>query len=202
MCREYHRNSDKIQEALAAGGRDFLYWAFPLERWQAECTGKRFGLPVMILPNLAKSKAMDPAYANSVEATRDLGAMVSVHDNLAWPSHCEPKPILDAWRVRAEFGIGDDGVEFYPYWGRKHVAQCLDPEVYVSAYRNRDKFLVNVANLGLQGRTCAVRFAPEFFTRGQPARVVNAETGEALTLEAGSLALPIPRRDYRMLRVE
>jgi len=202
MCKHYQKNYDKIKESLSNGGKDFLYWAFPIERWQAEYTGRQFGLPVMILPNIKKSKHMDSEYAKTPAATRDLNCMIVIHDNIVWPLWCDPKPFIDAWKIRHDFGIGEAVVKFLPYWGNEHVAACKENEVYISSYINKNKHLLCISNTGLENKTCTVELNLSFFNNKVPSKVVDAETKKEIAVEKGLIVIPINRRDYKLLLVE
>ena len=94
--------------------------------------------------------------------------------------------------IRAEFGIGDSGVEFVPYWENR--LQTGDGDSAVSLYRKQDRALVIVSNLERKARTVRVRC-----TLPGVRSVRNAETGAPVELRDGVLSLEIPRNDFAVL---
>lgn len=197
---KYTVNADRIQQALKEGGRDYLYYASSPERWAIEYGGQAFGWNCCIISNLTKSPQIDPAYASSEEAARDYLAMCLVHDNTLWPIFCNPDPAFRLMKIKQDFGIGDPGVEFYPYWGEKHPATVAGSECCAVAWRNGNRYLLCVANLSLKNQDLSVRLDGKIFSG--KVIVTDAETKKPVKLENGAFPVTVPRRNYRLYLIE
>jgi hypothetical protein len=105
------------------------------------------------------------------------------------------------WKIRQEFGIAGDDVEYEPYWGQRHLARTTATDIVISSYRKPSACLIAVANLGLTPQTFAVTLEPHLFG-GKPVRLTNAETGETIALADQKLTLSLPARDYALVLAE
>jgi hypothetical protein len=190
---------DAILACLERGGEDWYYYAAPLDRWAVE-NGKQFGWAVMVMSNLTHGTRLKPAVRNSAKATRDFLAAAVVHDNILWPIFCNPKPAYVYQKIRQDFRIDAPGVEFFPYWGKRHPAFTDAKDVYVVSYRNKKRFMVNAANLSLQEKKVNIKLDPQFFP-GE-VTVVNAENGKKIAFKEGVFTIDIPKRDYRIFIIE
>ena len=195
---KYGLNNEKISADIKTGAGNYLKYAFPVTRWQAELTGHQFGLPCIIMSNLTKSPAVDKTYASSAGAARELVAFAAVHDNIFWPIWCNTRPIIDWLRIRERFGIAAPEVKFYPYWSKKTPLTCETSDIYLAIYQRAGSYLAVVSNLGETARDAAVKFPgiSGVFT------VENAETGQMLSSNDGELKLEIGPRDYRILTLK
>lgn len=192
----YGQDQDRIMTDIGQGGRQFLRWVFPKERWQAELTGRQFGLPAVIMSNLTKSPQVDREYAHSVEAARELGAFALAHDTILWPIWCNTAPLVRAIKVRQEFGIGADDVRCFPYWQAEHPVGA-GGGLSVTAYQRGAQWLLVASNLEAEERAGELELSAL-----RPRQVTDAESGVPLEISGGRLPLRIAGRDYRLLRVQ
>ena len=199
---EYFQNKAALQECLQRGGRNWYYYAAPPDRWAVEALGKQFGWAVLVMPNLTKSRELAADVAPSAAAARDMLALAVVHDNLIWPVFCNPQPALAVWKVRQQFGLAGDDVEFLPFWGPRQAARCDVPDVVVSAYLKPGGILLNVANLGLAARSFRLSLNQAVLGRRIVVRPRDGESGRELPAADGSLQLTLPARDYTMIVAE
>lgn len=192
----YCPDNDRITEDLQQGGRRFLRWVFPKERWQAELTGRQFGLPAVIMSNLSKSPQVDQEYAHSVSAARELGAFALAHDTIFWPIWCNTAALVSAIKVRQDFGISAADVVCYPYWQKNHPVEAT-AGLSVTAYQHGVEWLLAVCNLEEEERHGTLNLG-----KLRPQMVTDAESCDSLKLADGRLDMRIAGRDYRLLRVQ
>ncbi len=190
---KYGKHNKEISEDLANGGKKFLRYAFPKERWQAELTGAQFGLPCIIMSNLTKSPQVDKEYARSKRAARELGAFVAAHDCILWPIWCNTAPLIKLIEIRKEFGLGNKDVEFFPYWSDAGPVKSSHPAISVTMYRRPGKLLLNVCNLTDNEAEASLDFGPLV-----PVQIVDPETGKNWILDHEKLKVKVDGRDYRI----
>lgn len=194
---EYAINKDKILESLKPEnkGRDFLYYVAPPERWVVEC-GTPFGWYGQLFSQFWKSPGLEE-YGHTDTATREFLAMCLAHDNVIQAIFCNPQPVWNVIAIKQAFGIGDDSVEYFPYYGDEHFAQTDTKEIYIVSYRNKGKNMMIVCNLGLNDADCQLKLNTKY-CKGV-ANMTNAESKEAIPVANNTLKLQIPRRDFRIL---
>jgi len=117
-------------------------------------------------------------------------------DMIVWPIFCDADEVRKTWKFRAEFGIGDEQVEFIPFWEPEQPVKSDRKEVVCGTYRKGDRALVIVSNFNREPVTVTVDLA-----RLSPTSAANAETGAKLPLADGKVKLEIPRNDYVALRI-
>ena len=98
-------------------------------------------------------------------------------------------------KIKQDFGIGDEKVKFYPYWGELHPVSVSGKETYAVTWQNGDNYLVAVANLSLNDQEVTVTLNKKFFDKD--AKVVNAETKENVKHDR-TFSVKIPRRNYQL----
>ncbi|MBR2720420.1 MAG: hypothetical protein IKB74_03700 [Lentisphaeria bacterium] len=148
------------------------------------------------MSNLTKSPQLDKKYAHSDEASRDYLAMCLVHDNTLWPVFCKQTSAYKLMKIKQDFGIGDESVKFYPYWGDVHPVKVNGKECYAVTWQKGNSSLVVVANLSREAKNLTVTLDKEFF--GNSSEVVNAESKKSVVLNNGSFNISIPRRNYNI----
>lgn len=173
---------------------DRLYYysyALPMDRLRAECYWKQWGAIMIWLPCLKNQKDL---MSNPIP-TRDMLSRVMQADMLVWPLFCNSSEVHKTWKFRKEFGIGEPGVNFIPYWENKAIT-ANEKDVVVGYYQNGSKNLVLVSNLNRSAKTVEITF------NGIGTNSVkNAETGKDIAVSNGKVKLDIPRNDYIALRV-
>ncbi len=193
---EYGKHNPEITADMKTGGKQFLRYVFPKERWQAELTGTQFGLPCIVMSNLTKSPQVDKEYAKSKRAARELGAFVAAHDCLLWPIWCNTAPLIRLIEIRKEFGLGNKDVEFFPYWSDANPVKSSNPAISVTTYRRPGKLLLNVCNLTDSEAEASLEFGSLV-----PVQILNSETGKNRILEQGKLKVKVEGRDYLIYTV-
>lgn len=193
---KYGKHNPEITGDMKAGGKQFLRYAFPKERWQAELNGAQFGLPCIVMSNLTKSPQVDKEYAKSKRAARELGAFVAAHDCLLWPIWCNTAPLIRLIEIRKEFGLGNKDVECYPYWSDANPVKSSNPAISVTTYRRPGKLLLNVCNLTDNEAEASLEFGSLV-----PVQIINQETGRNRVLEHGKLKVKVDGRDYRIYTI-
>ena len=196
LMDKYTVNRDEILESINGKSEDFLYYASTPDRWAIEYGGQAFGWNVCVMSNLTKSPQLDKKYAHSDEASRDYLAMCLVHDNTLWPVFCKQTSAYKLMKIKQDFGIGDESVKFYPYWGDVHPVKVNGKECYAVTWQKGNSSLVVVANLSREAQNLTVTLDKEFF--GNSSEVVNAESKESVVLNNGSFNISIPRRNYNI----
>ena len=193
---KYTVNRKEILKSLTNGGRDFLYYAAPPERWAIEYGGQAFGWGVCVMSNATKSPKFDPEYASSSAATRDYLAMCLAHDNTLWPVFCKPSEAYKVIRIKQIFGIGEDDVVFYPYWGETHPAKTSGKEIYTVTYTRGKTAMVIVCNLSLQNQDIVLTLDKKIL--GNAPQVIDAENKQPVTFSGNKFNLSVKRRDFRI----
>ncbi len=194
---KYGANHEQISADLKNGAKNFLRWVFPKERWQAELTGRQFGLPTVIMSNLTKSPQVDKEFANSVKAARELGAFVIAHDAILWPIWCNTAPLIEIVKIREQFGTAEADVKFFPYWDTENPVKSNSTDISVSVYQRPGKFLLNICNLSEKPVAGSVDLSAL-----KPVQLSNCETGERIALKDPRCEVSIPARDYLIYEVK
>jgi hypothetical protein len=167
----------------------YYSYALPMDRLRAECFWGQWGAVMVWLPCLKNQKDI----LDNPLTTRDMLSRVMQADMLVWPLFCNQEEIYTTWRFRREFGIGDPGVRFVPYWENTRLPSDRDG-VVVGYYRKGRRVLALVSNLNRQPETVTIDL------RALRVRTaIDAETGTAIPVEAGRLELALRRNDYRAL---
>jgi hypothetical protein len=164
----------------------YYSYALPMDRLRAECYWKQWGAVMIWLPCLKNQKDLmtNPA------TTRDMLSRVMQADMLVWPLFCNSNEVHKTWVFRKEFGIGDNGVTFTPYWDNKTIVSDTK-DVVAGYYQNGDKYLVLVSNLNRAEKEVSISLKGV-----KAATVKNAETGAKIELSNDTVKIKIPRNDY------
>lgn len=169
---------------------DRLYYysySLPIDRVKTEFYWRQWGAVIAWLPCLKNQRDI----MTHPVPTRDLLSRIMQADVLLWPLWCNADEIYKTIKFREEFGIGDDAVEFIPYWENQAIV-TKDPQVVIGYYRNGNKILALVSNLNRH----AVTLKP-VFNGIKVVSMKNAETGREII--HGEFT--VPRNDYIALRI-
>ncbi len=172
---------------------DRLYYysySLPMDRVRTEFYHKPWGIVMAYLPCLKNQRDI----MELKEPTRDLLSRLMHVDILWWPLWCNAQEIYKVQKWRKEFDIGNDAVEFVPYWENKEITSTT-PDACISYYSKNGEYLVIVSNLARSQSSVKVRLP-----KGAKA-VQNAETKEAVAIANGEVTLTIPRNDFCPLRI-
>jgi len=196
---EYFKNSDGLYKCLKEGGENWYYYVAPLDRIQAELIGKQFGFAVMVMGQTRKDKNIREDIGKSKRVSRELLALTALHDTITWPIFCDPEPFYKYWDIREKFGITDKEVVFYPYWLEKSPFISSEKDIYISAYFNKNKWLVIAANLSLKD------IVSDITIKGDCSNIISikdAETNEVIPHLNNKIKISIPKRDVRFIVIE
>ena len=166
----------------------YYSYALPMDRLRAECYGRQWGAVMLWLPCLKNQKDI----LTNPLTTRDMLSRVMQADMVVWPLFCNPDEVRKTWAFRREFGIGDPGVEFVPYWENQRFTTNRDG-VVAGYYQNGTQSLVLVSNLNRRPETVQLTVGA--------GKVTNAETGQAIPAVGGKVKLELRRNDYVALRI-
>jgi len=141
--------------------------------------------------------------ASTSDETRVLLALTELHDVLIYPVGADLSLIQDSWKARDRFGVGDENVEFLGYWENSDILESSAPGVYVSLYRKPEKALLIVSNLSESEKlaTLKVNLARMGFGGVTP-RVLDASSGEAISLSGDILKVSLPAASVRWILME
>ena len=173
-----------------AGDRLYYYsYSLPIDRVKTEFYWKAWGAAIAWLPCMKNQRDI----MELPVPTRDMLSRIMQADVIVWPMWCDKEEVYKTWRFRDDFGIGNPGVAFVPYWENTLVAADRRPEgIVIGYYRDGDKLLVLVSNLNREPADIRMEFG-DFPVRS----LKNAETAA----DIGDFHVTIPRNDYIALRV-
>ena len=172
---------------------DRLYYysySLPMDRVRTEFYHQPWGIVLAFLPCLKNQRDI----MELPVPTRDLLSRIMHADMLYWPLWCNKQEFYKVERWRREFDIGNDAVEFIPYWENQTITATA-PDACISFYKKNREYLVIVSNLGRNPATFQVTL---------PAGVIaarNAETDAAIPLVDGKITVSIPRNDFIPIRL-
>jgi hypothetical protein len=133
---------------------------------------------------------------------RAYTGMVILHDAL--PSGNSGHFTTELWSGRERFGIDADDVRFIGYWESDSGLESKTNDVYLAGWQRPGKLLIAAVNTGEKADT---QVKLDLTKLGLPeatkCKVIDAETGEVLALDAGgAVTLPVERHDYRQIIIE
>lgn len=164
----------------------------PIDRIFAEYTGKQWGWVPYFLPEL------DEYHRKLIEPTREMIALLQVHDVLLCGAWCHSPTMRNFKRALKGFGIGD--TEFTGYW-EKPVCHT-NPNIKISVYKHKseNKALLFVSNLTPEIQETTVFLSKENFGF-LPVSAMDIENEFPLFISEGKLFIPVNNMDYRMIAV-
>jgi hypothetical protein len=112
----------------------------PLDMWRAEFMGRQWGVVPVFLPEFR------PPYSDQVAPTRQLMALVMLHDMLVWPIWSNKAVVDEA--LAALDSYGHAAAQFVPYFAQAPLARANAEGVLVSGYRKDAGDLLIAANTG------------------------------------------------------
>ncbi len=165
-----------------------------LDTFRCEYMGRQFGLMPFFLPEFRGE------YAEQVEPTRGMMALLMIHDVTLWPMWCNVDVVNEALKALDEFGYVDS--DFIPYFDPTPPATTDMNDVYISAYKRRDgRALLIIGNMSKEDRQGAVRINAKRL--GVPlAHVTSWSDKTPISVIQDTVQLQVPGRGYRMLLVE
>ena len=177
----------------------------PPERWQTQYIGKQLGLVQVMLPQF-KSGAMQrfPGILQQSGPTRDMLAMVLLHDIHVWPIWSNARVVVDAYRVLAHFNTGTSDVVFRPYW-ETAAQEWVSPDgVLVSYYERPREIMAIVTNTTKQSLDVTLDWARVLKNK----EITGAVDGEQPVLgkvnaifRENKITLTVGPRDFRLVRI-
>ncbi len=180
----------------------YYSYALPMDRVRTECFGRQWGEVMVWLPQF-KGQSQD--IMDNHISTRDMLSRVMQGDMLIWPLWCNGDEVHKTWKFRQEFDVGNNNVEFVPYWENNVIivktvnGSDKIGEVVIGYYRNsaKDTYLAIVSNLNRY--PCKV----EVDLRAMSVRSIkDAETQKNIVMNnSGKILLNLKRNDYKALRI-
>jgi len=165
----------------------------PPEAFRAEFMGKQWGVIPYLLPEFPEEVRGDRA------PTRHLMSLTVLHDTPVWPSWSNREVIFEVREALDEFGYVD--AQFLGYWDNEAWLRRGQEGVKVSAYRRDERALLIVSNLSAQPQEVTLQVEPAAL--GVPgASATNAETGDPVPMQDGTLTVSIPARDLALVTLE
>ena len=127
--------------------------------------------------------------------TRDMMSRIMHADVIFWPLWCNKYEILKMDDIRRKWDIGNEAVEFIPYWENKAVL-CENEGACISYYDKKGEKLVIVSNLSRKNQDLKI------VVPAGTKSVINAETGKAVKLAGNVVTLPVKRNDFGVLIIK
>jgi hypothetical protein len=166
----------------------------PLDQFRTEFVGAHFGLRSLFLPELAAEQAAELA------PTRQLAALLLLHDVPAWPVWANAGVFDLAYAALDRFGATPQ--TFVPYYDPRPLATVKMEGIYVSGYHRADgRSLLIVANLSADRHQVQMRLDRQRLGGG-PLRASVLPAGPVLPLRNDTIDLGLAAGDFQLIAVE
>lgn len=170
--------------------RDNYLKVTSLDAFRAEFSGRQWGVAPMFIPEFSDE------FSRPAEPTRGLMALLMLHDIAVWPIWCNVDEVNRAIRLLKSFGYED--ADFVPYFATAPPARSETKDVYISAYRRGQSWLLVVANTADSPR--AGRVCPSQKLGLHARKWRSLVTGKPITVdESGCFTARQDRLDYDLL---
>ena len=192
--------------------RDNYLDVLPLDELRAEFRAQHFGGISWWLPAWQRAAVLedkDVAVRRkdgsvgtvSVEKTHHMLGIGLLLDIFVWPiTGTNYGAVRPLYAVQDEFGMGD--VKFFGYWNNAKLIGGQTKEIKASVYmKPKGGALVVVYNTTREAETAKLTVAWDRLKSDGPLKIVDAYTKEAVAVSGSSLALEVPRLNYRLLWV-
>ena len=192
--------------------KDDYLEALPLDELRAEWRAQHFGgipwwLPAWQRAALLEDKDVvqrrdDGSVGKvTVEKTHHMLGIALLLDIYVWPiTGSNAEAATQLYAVQDEFGMGD--VAFFGYWDNAGLIGGQTDEIKASAYKKpKGGALVVVYNTAREAGTVKLTVAWDQLKSDGPLEVFDAYTKEPVAVNGNSLALDVPRLNYRLLWV-
>lgn len=160
----------------------------PMDSFRTEFMGRQWGVPSEFL-----------VYDGAPYYAKDVLAYTLLHGVLIRPGDSESLNRTSAlWKVYDQFPFKDAKV--YAYWSNAEILTCSPTGIYATAYQKpKDGLLLFISNLGDNKSDVSVRLIQALPSK---CKAWDALTGEAITLQNGTLRFPLETWRYRVVRVQ
>jgi len=181
---------------------------FRLDYARAAFTGKQFGvIPIHISEVAPQVKGKGKMYLDTPEekskqfkynfyrGTRELMAILLLHDSLMFRQSEDPNALREAWNAHDRFGLGEEDVLFTGYWEIGDEIRCSNDKIKISYYKRPGKrVMLVVSNL--------TPLIQEFTITINPKKLDLPE-GELIAIdgEISGKVDPLPNFDGRNLKI-
>jgi len=160
-----------------------------LDRFRACSYTKQFGtVPVRLVRNI--DRKLDANSAAALVLPHDIFFFTADHTYFVW--------------ALSRFGIWEDDVEFFPYWGSRRLVDLETdrPKIIASSWRRQDRMMLIVSNLGDDDARVGVKVTAEGIPPGRDIAAVDGVTQKEVAIADGRIeALSVGRHDYRLILV-
>ena len=175
-----------------AHDRMYYYsYCLPMERVKGEFYHRQWGAVIAWLPCMKNQKDIMELPA----PTRDMMSRIMHADVIFWPLWCNKYEIYKMDEIRRAWDIGNEAVEFVPYWENTTVTSENEGSC-ISYYDKNGEKLVIVSNLSRKNQELKIVVPAE------TKRVINAETNTRLELKGNVVSLPVKRNDFGVLIIK
>ncbi|GEM_PF-4382147 len=184
--------------------QDQYYYAnmLPLEIFRIGW-GHQWGWVPIFFPQLTKSPGIDKEWASSPEGTKDFMVLALLHDCRVLPHWCHVKTVFDVWNAEDKFGLGDDDVEFLPYWKNERYVKSSSDSVKVSLYRKKEAIMAIIGNVAKTPEEVQVKLnLAEIGAVKKSKKVFDGITDESQSFEKNTFNFKIPPRDYKIIIIQ
>ena len=175
-----------------AHDRMYYYsYCLPMERVKGEFYHRQWGAVIAWLPCMKNQKDIMELPA----PTRDMMSRIMHADVIFWPLWCNKYEIYKMDEIRRAWDIGNEAVEFVPYWENTTVTSENEGSC-ISYYDKNGEKLVIVSNLSRKNQELKI------VVPAGTKRVINAETNTRLELKGNVVSLPVKRNDFGILIIK
>ena len=173
-----------------------------LDQVRMQTAPGQYGVRNVWIPQFERFHAGDPTWPGSAaerQAFRNFMTLVLLHDGEFWPTFVPQDERLALLGALDAFGTDD--ASFQGYWSPAPLATTTRAPARISVYRRADSLLLVVGNLSASAEDVdvSVDLAGAGLPEGATARLVPDDT--PLAFAGGSLALPVPAKDFRLIEI-
>jgi hypothetical protein len=172
---------------------EFYSQALSAGRLQSQHFGKHFGIAIDVCPNV------EQRYAPTQATERDILGVMMVHDAVCWPTHCMHPLLLDhIQKIKLSYPL--DKMQTVYYWDKNKKIQVSPKDVAYILYSKDDLVLLVLFNWSDLPVASQVKL--DLGELSDTGTVTDAETGEKLANNRGSITVPLLPRDFRMIEIK
>jgi hypothetical protein len=191
-------NGEQLRQPLTAANGRYMD-VLPLASLRAEYRGQHAGLAPFIIPELATAAGLpNPKLTADAAPTNELLALALLHDVGVWPIYCHLEAMEAVRQAQRDFGIAQ--ARFLPYWERAGPVRLSHPGLLASAWLKSGGTLTVVVNRGSQNAETRLHLRAAGGD-GRLAGAWDALTGSPMPVETAGLALMVPARGFRLVRL-
>lgn len=179
-------------ERLLSVLKDSYTDVMPLDEWRTRFWGRQWSVIPIVLPEFRGK------YAQEMQPTRGLAALVMLHDSSVWPIWSNSAAWKEMYDALDSFGYADS--KFIPYFDPIPPASTDMKDVYISVYKLPDRALAIVGNTSHQDRSGTVTLNAKRI--GLPdTKVLLWPDKTPVQRDGDEITLTVPALGYKMLLI-